>query len=29
MRLVQYRRDDGRISPWMGDIMQSLPDKER
>ena len=29
LRLIQYRRDDNRVSPWMGDIMQSLPDKER
>jgi hypothetical protein len=29
LRLIQYRCDDNRVSPWMGDIMQSLPDKER
>jgi hypothetical protein len=29
LRLIQYRRDDSRVSPWMGDIMQSLPEKER
>jgi hypothetical protein len=27
--LIQYRRDDNRVSPRMGDIMQSFPDKER
>jgi hypothetical protein len=29
LSLIQYRRDDYRVSPWMGDVMQSLPDKER
>ena len=29
LRLIQYRHDDNRVSPWMGDIMQSLPAKER
>ena len=29
LRLIQYRRDDNRVSPWMGDIMQSLTDKQR
>ena len=29
LRLIQYRRDDSRVSPWMGNIMQSLPDKGR
>jgi hypothetical protein len=28
LRLIQHCRDDNRVSPWMGDIMQSLPDKE-
>jgi hypothetical protein len=26
---IQHRRDDNRVRPWMGDIMQSLPVKER
>lgn len=29
LRLIQYRRDDNRVSPWMDNIMQSFPDNKR
>ena len=27
LRLIQYRHDDYCVGPWMGDIMQSPPEK--